>query len=91
MNLLDQLYRKAQKSRKDKDWTIYKEERNTCNNLIQKAKASYHQNLIEENARNSKKIQNCIKAMFELKPCRIKTYTCVNLNSTVKNFSNYFS
>ena len=42
MNSRDQLHRKAQKSRKEKDWRIYKNQRNKCNNLIKKAKASYH-------------------------------------------------
>ena len=42
MNSLDQLHRKAQKSRKEKDWTIYRKQHDKCNNLIKKAKASYH-------------------------------------------------
>ena len=55
MNSRDQLHRKTRKSRKEKDWTTYKKQRNKCNsNLIKKAKASYHGNLIEENATNTK-------------------------------------
>ena len=33
MNSHDQLHRKAQKSRKEKDWRIYRNQRNKCNNL----------------------------------------------------------
>ena len=91
MNSPDQLHRKTQKSRKEKDRTIYKKQRNKCNNLIKKAKASYHRNLIEENAANPKKFWNCIKAVFPSKSCCIQTCTNLNLNSTVKTFSNYFS
>ena len=91
MNSRDQLQRKAQKSRKEKDWTVYKKQRNKCNNLVNKAKASSHQNLIEENATNPKQFWNCIKAVFPSKSCRIQTCTNLNLNSTVKTFSNYFS
>ena len=91
MNSRDQLHRKAQKSRKEKDWRIYKNQRNKCNNLIKKAKASYHRNLIEEDATNPKKFWNCIKGVFPLKSCRIQICTSVNLNSTVKTFSDYFS
>ena len=71
MNSRDQLHRKAQKSRKEKDWRIYKNQRNKCINLIKKAKASYHRNLIEENVANPKKFWNCTKAVFPLKSCRI--------------------
>ena len=48
MNSRDQI------SRKEKDWTKHKKQRNKCNNLIEKTKASYHGNLIEENATNQK-------------------------------------
>ena len=91
MNSRDQLHRKAQKSRKEKDWRICKNQRNKCNNLIKKAKASYHRNLIEENVTNPKKFWNCIKAVFPSKSCRIQTCTSINLNSTVKTFGDYFS
>ena len=73
MNSRDQLHRKAQKSRNEKDWRIYKNQRNKCNNLIKKAKAPYHQNLVEENATNPKKFWICIKAVFPSKSCRIQT------------------
>ena len=64
-----------------------------CNwlNAEIKTKASYHRNLIEENATNPKKFWNCIKAVFPLKSCWIQTCTSINLNSTVKTFSDYFS
>ena len=70
MNSRDQLHRKAQKSRKEKDWRIYKKQRNKCKNLIKKAKASYHRNLIERNGKNPKKFWNCIKAV-EWKSSRV--------------------
>ena len=37
MNSGDQLDRKAQKFRKEKDWTIYKNQRNKCDNIVKKA------------------------------------------------------
>ena len=55
VNSRDQLHRKAQKSRKEKDCRIYKKQRNKRNNLIKKAEVSYHRYLIEENATNPKK------------------------------------
>ena len=42
--------------------TLYKKQRNKCNNLVKKAKASYYRNLIEENAMNPKKFWNCVKS-----------------------------
>ena len=91
MNSRDQLYGKVQKSRKKKDWRIYKKQRNKCNNLITKSKTSYHRNRIEENAPNPKKSWNFIKAVFPSKSCCIKTCTSINLYSTVKTFSDCFS
>ena len=91
MNRCDQLHRKAQESRKEKDWTIYKKQCNRCTNQIKKAKASYHQNSIEENATNPKKFWNCIKYEFPLKLSHIQTCTSINLNSIIKTFSDYFS
>ena len=91
MNSRNQLHRKARRSRKERVWKIHKKQRNKCNNLIKKAKASYHRNLFEENARNPKKFWNCIKAVFPSTSCRIQTCTNLNLNSTVKTFSSYFS
>ena len=87
MNSRDQLHRKAHKSRKGKDWKTYEKQCYKCNNLIKKAEASYHRNLIEENATNPKKFWNCIKAVFPSKFCRIQTCTSINLNFTVKTFS----
>ena len=91
MNSHDKLHWKAQKSRKEKDWTIYKKQCNKCNNLSKKAKASYLQNLIEENAMNPKIFWNCIKAEFPSKSCCIQICASINLNPTVKTFSDYFS
>ena len=91
INSRDKLHRKAQKSKKEKDWPTYKKQCKKCNNLIKKSKASYHRNLIEENAANSKKFWNCIKGLFPSNSCRVQFYTILNLNSTIKTFSNYFS
>ena len=83
-------HKKAQKSAKENDWSMYKSQRNKCNNLIKKAKATYHQNLIEENATNPRKFWDCIKAVFPSKSCRVQTCSNIDLNSTVKTFSDYF-
>ena len=91
MNSREQLHRKTQRSRKERVWKIHKKQRNKCNNLIKKAKASYHRSLFEENATNPKKFWNCIKAVFPSKSCRIQTSINLNLISTVKTFSSYFS
>ena len=82
---------KAQKSRKAKNWTIYKKQRSKCNNLIKKTKASGHQNLIEEDATNPKKFWDCLKAVPSSKSCGIQSCSNINLNSTVKMFSDYFT
>ena len=86
MNSRNQLYRKAQKSRKEKDWTIYKKQHIKFNNLIKKAKVSYHRNLIEDSATNSKKFLSCIKAVLPSKTCSIQTCTSISLSCTVKTF-----
>ena len=80
MNARDQLHRKAQKSAKGNDWSMYKKQRNKCNNLIKKAKATYHRNLIKENATNSRKFWDCIKAVFPSKSCRVQTCSNIDLN-----------
>ena len=89
-NSCDQLHRKAQKSREEKDWTIHKKQYYKCNNLIKKTKTSYHRNLIEENATNPKKFWNCKKVVFASKSCGIQTCTSIDLISTGKSFSDYF-
>ena len=65
-----------------------KKQRNKCNNLIKKAKATYHRNLIEENATNPRKFWDCMKALFPSKSCHVQT--CSNIDSIVKSFSDYF-
>ena len=91
MNSRDQLHKKAQKSRKEKDWAIYKKQRNKCNNLIKKLKLLITEILLRRMRQTSKKFWNCIKAVFPSKLCHLQTCPSVTLNSNVKTFSDYFS
>lgn len=92
MNTRDHLHRKAQNSKKHGDWSLFKKQRNKCNNLIRKAKANYHRNLIDENITNPRKFWACIKAVFPSKSRPVQGATNKDeLNSTVKSFSEYFS
>ena len=67
MNKRDGLLRRARKTDTDENWRAYKALRNTCNNLTQKAKGTYHKNRINENRLNPKSFWNAIKENFPTK------------------------
>ena len=91
MNKRDMLHRKAQKSRKLNDKVMYKKARNSCNNKIRKAKATYHRELINENLTNPKKFWKAIKAVFPTKSKIVNTLSPkTDSKSAVEKFSYFF-
>lgn len=64
MNKRDQLLRKARKTKDDGLWREYKRERNKCNNEVKKAKASFHQQLLNDTRQNPRKFWKAIKSIF---------------------------
>lgn len=69
---------------------IYKPLRNQCNNLLRKAKSTYHKNLLNENSLSPKKFWNVIKNIF---PTKVKGTTPKTSNKDViaNKFSGWFS
>ena len=49
MNLRDQLLRRARKVNNESSWKQYKLQRNKCTKRVRKAKATYHQQSLNEN------------------------------------------
>ena len=45
MNKRDQIRRKAEKSRSQQTWNLYKRQKNKCTNMIRRAKAQYNRKL----------------------------------------------
>lgn len=67
MNQRDSLLRKFRKSRKETDHEKFKRQRNRVNNLVRKAKSQYHQNTLNEAARNPDKFWKTLKSIFPVK------------------------
>ena len=67
MNSRDSLLRKARKSKNEDDWAIYRRFKNTCNNMIRRARNNYHQNKLIEHKNNPKMFWQHIKNIF---PCK---------------------
>ena len=64
MNERDKVLRKARKTKKDSDWSMYKRLKNRCNNLIKQAKSKYHNDLLIENKNNPNKFWKTVKSIF---------------------------
>ena len=58
---------KAKKSGNNNDWKLYREYRNKVNSCINKSKAAYNKNLIEENTKNPKQFWNLVKKLYPSK------------------------
>ena len=67
MNKRDQLLRNARKSDIESIWRTYKKERNKCNNIIKRAKASYHHTILNHTRDNPRKFWNAIRSIFPVK------------------------
>lgn len=74
MNNRDQMLRKFRKSKSGSDWDTYKRLRNSCTNLIRKARSEYHQNLLAESRNNPQSFWKNIKRFFLEKAPRIKLF-----------------
>ena len=64
MDEQDKILRKARKTRKDSDWSNYKQLKNQRNNMIKQAKRKYHNNLIANNSKNPKALWKVVKEVF---------------------------
>lgn len=64
MNNRDKLLRKFRKSKSNQDWVAYKHLRNTCTNLIRRAKSDYYRNLLTEHKTNPQSFWKTIKKIF---------------------------
>ena len=88
MNDRDKLLRKARKTKSHTDWTSYKRMRNFCTGEVRCAKASYHQNLLNENCGNPRKFWATIKSIFPTQSCKLSVQPIDG--EKTKKFSDYF-
>ncbi len=88
MNDRDQLLRKARKTNSQADWISYKQMRNYCTGQVRRAKANYHQNLLNENCEHPRKFWATIKSIFPTKTCKSAVQNIDRENT--KKFSDYF-
>ena len=61
----DNSLKKARKSNLERDWDLYKQEKNSVSSLIRRRKQAYYKNKISENKINTRKLWNLIKSL----PC----------------------
>ena len=61
----DNSLKKARKSNLERDWDLYKQEKNSVSSLIRRRKQAYYKNTISENKINTRKLWNLIKSL----PC----------------------
>ena len=64
MNKHDYLLRKARKSKCKHDLRVYRNKRNQVNKTVRNAKATYHKQLLEENANNRDGFWKALKILF---------------------------
>ena len=59
----DNSLKKARKSNLERDWDLYKQEKNSVSSLIRRRKQAYYKNTISENKINTRKLWNLIKSL----------------------------
>ncbi|CAH3132257.1 unnamed protein product [Pocillopora meandrina] len=59
----DNSLKKARKSNLERDWNLYKQEKNSVSSLIRRRKQAYYKNKISENKINTRKLWNLIKSL----------------------------
>ena len=59
----DNSLKKARKSNLERDWDLYKQEKNSVSSLIRRRKQAYYKNKISENKINTRKLWNLIKSL----------------------------
>ena len=84
----DKLLRKAGRTKSQADWNSYKQMSNFGTNQVRRAKANYHQDLLNENCDNPRKFWAAIKSIFPTKICKSQVQS-VDQGKT-KKFSDYF-
>ena len=67
MNIRDQLYRKARKSKKQLDWVSYKRKRNFVKNEIQRTKKNFISKELRDTSNKPDKFWNTVKKLYPLK------------------------
>ena len=75
------------------DWNLYKKSRNICNNKIKNAKYKYHQELLNETARDPKKFWKILKNIFSPENYNIAPYSSSNHEQQTKanRYCSFFS
>ena len=94
MDEQDKILRKARKTRKDSDWSNYKQLKNQCNNIIKHAKRKYYNKLIANNSKNPKAFWKAVKEIFPTKDITSSLFTPSSIPekiSKANNFCSYFS
>jgi hypothetical protein len=82
--------KKARKTKCDNDWSIYKQSRNRCNNMMKHAKAVHHKNMIRENASKPERFWKCIKEIYPTKS-KVSMAPLPTGVEKLNTFRNYFS
>ena len=90
MNLRDQLLRRARKVNNESSWKQYKLQRNKCTKRVRKAKATYHQQSLNENRSSPRKFWRNIKSIYPSKISN-KTQRFKNPENRANSFADYFS
>ena len=67
MNIRDQLYRKARKSKKQLDWVSYKRKRNFVKNEIQRTKKNFISKELRDTSNKPDKFWNTVKKLYPTK------------------------
>ena len=75
LNRRDQLLRKARKSNNSDDWNLYKNARNTANNLLKSAKRKYYKSMLRESSSKPNNFWNSIKKVFPTKGSKSSSST----------------
>lgn len=90
MNRRDALLRRARKSKNINFWREYKKQRNKCTGKIKKARASFHQRMLNDTRLSPRKFWNTIKTIFPNKG-KAKSPSSSDIQSRVSKFGKYFS
>ena len=85
----EQDLKKARTTRKDTEWSIYKQLKNRCNNMINNAKQKYRNKLIAKNSKNPKTFWKAVKEVSPTENITSSSFTPSSIPEKISKAHNF--
>ena len=86
---MNKILKKARTTRKDTEWSNYKQLKNRCNNMIKHAKQKYRNNLIANNSKNPKTFWKAVKEVSPTKNITSSSFTPSSIPEKISKANNF--